>query len=110
VLTHLLAPEAERYLAEAMRVLRPGGRLLATFFLLDDDSRAALRDGRAAVAFREPDAETAIADPDLPEEAVAYDERWVRARADVRSIEPGTWRGKPSSPTRSFQDIVVACA
>jgi SAM-dependent methyltransferase len=107
VLTHLLAPEAERYLAEAMRVLRPGGRLLATFFLLDDDSRAALRDGRAAIAFLEPDGDTAIADPAIPEEAVAYDEAWVRARADVRSIDRGAWRG---SPGRSFQDIVVACA
>jgi SAM-dependent methyltransferase len=107
VVTHLQAPEAEHYLAQARRVLRPGGRLLATFFLLDADSRAALRDGRASIAFTHPDQEVAVADPSLPEEAVAYGERWVRERLDVRSIDPGTWRGAAG---RSFQDIVVACA
>jgi SAM-dependent methyltransferase len=110
VLTHLTELEAERYLAEARRVLRPGGRLLATFFLLDPDSRAALRAGRAAIAFRDPDGAMAVADPDVPEDAVAYDEAWVRARADVRSIDRGSWRGNASPPSRSFQDVVVACA
>jgi SAM-dependent methyltransferase len=112
VVTHLQAPEAEHYLAEALRVLRPGGRLLATFFLLDDDSRAALRAGRTTIPFPidTEEADMAVADPDLPEEAVAFDERWVRARLDVRSIDPGTWRGISSPPARSYQDIVVACA
>jgi SAM-dependent methyltransferase len=109
VVTHLQAPEAEHYLAESLRVLRPGGRLLATFFLLDDASRAALRAGRTTIPFpTDPEeAEMAVADPDLPEEAVAFDVAWVRERLDVRSIEPGTWRGAPG---RSYQDIVIACA
>jgi SAM-dependent methyltransferase len=109
VVTHLQAPEAEHYLAESLRVLRPGGRLLATFFLLDADSRAALRAGRTTIPFPidNEEAKMAVADPDLPEEAVAFDERWVRERLDVRSIDPGTWRGTPG---RSYQDIVIACA
>ncbi|MCW3008097.1 MAG: class SAM-dependent methyltransferase [Solirubrobacterales bacterium] len=110
VVTHLQAPEAGHYLAEAIRVLRPGGRLLATFFLLDDESRAAMRAQRTSLTFQHPDEEVAVADPALPEEAVAYDERWVRERLDVHSIEPGTWRGKPSASARSYQDIVIACA
>jgi SAM-dependent methyltransferase len=36
VFTHLLADEAANYLAEAARVLAPGGRLFATWFLLGD--------------------------------------------------------------------------
>jgi SAM-dependent methyltransferase len=110
VVTHLQEAEAAHYLAEAMRVLRPGGRLLATFFLLDDDSRAALRAGRTSVSFQHPDEEVAVADPTLPEEAVAYDVAWVRERLDVRSTDPGTWRGIASPPGRSYQDIVIACA
>ena len=108
VLTHLQAAECEHYLRETMRVLRPGGRLLATFFLLDDDSREALRDCRTTIPFHDfEEAEMAVSDPGLPEEAVAYDEGWVRERLDVRAIERGTWRGAPG---RSYQDIVVACA
>jgi len=109
VLTHLLAPEADRYLAEACRVLRPGGRLLVTFFLLDGSSRAALAAGHTAIAFGAPDGPVAVADPALPEEAVAYDLAWVRERLDVHSIDPGAWRGEPRA-ARSFQDLVVACA
>ncbi|HEU4656294.1 MAG TPA: class I SAM-dependent methyltransferase [Capillimicrobium sp.] len=110
VLTHLLAPAAERYLAESRRVLRPGGRLLATFFLLDDDSRAAIAAGRAAIGFFDAEAETAIADQAVPEEAVAYDAGWVRERVPVERIEPGAWRGAGVARPRSFQDIVIACA
>src|SRR5256885_5594978 len=67
--THLLEEEAEHYLAETLRVLRPGGRLLATFFLLDDESRAAIVEGRAALPFLAPDDHIAVVRDDLPEEA-----------------------------------------
>jgi SAM-dependent methyltransferase len=109
VLTHLLEDEASHYLAEIARVLRPGGRALVTFFLLDDDSRAAIGDGRAALAFIEPGAHVAVLREDVPEEAVAYDEAWVRAHLPVDAVHHGGWRGYLSPPTRSFQDLVVAC-
>jgi SAM-dependent methyltransferase len=38
---YLLAEEFEHYAAEIARVLKPGGRLLATFFLLDEEAREA---------------------------------------------------------------------
>ena len=38
---YLLAEEFEHYVAEIARVLKSGGRLLATFFLLDGESREA---------------------------------------------------------------------
>jgi SAM-dependent methyltransferase len=106
VLTHLLEEEAAHYLAEIARVLRPGGRALITFFVLDDESRAAIGDGRAALAFLEPDAHVAVLSEDVPEEAVAYDEAWVRAHLGVEAVHHGGWRGRPG---RSFQDLVIAC-
>jgi SAM-dependent methyltransferase len=111
VLTHLLEAEADHYLAETARVLRPGGRVLATFFLLDEDAREAIAAGRAGLEFLDPEGHVAVVSEDLPEEAVAYDETWVRERAgahglEVRSISPGTWAGREDG--RSFQDLVVA--
>ncbi len=108
VLTHLLEEEADHYLAEARRVLRPGGRLLATFFLLDEGSRTVIAHGDSALRFLDPEQQVAVVSDDAPEEAVAYDEAWVRQRLDVREpIHRGTWRGGEG---RSFQDIVVATA
>jgi SAM-dependent methyltransferase len=112
VLTHLLEAEAEHHLAEAARVLRPGGRILATCFILDAESRAAIAEGRSGLEFLDPDNHVAVMSEDLPEEAVAYDERWMRERlgaCGLRPCEPihrGTWSGREDGLW--FEDIVVA--
>lgn len=106
VFTHLLAGTADHYLAEIARVLAPGGRLLATWFLLVDGAPP-------PHPFRW-DAATqpaAVADPAAPEAAVAYGEAWLRERVaavglKLRSIHRGSWRGESGT---SYQDIVVAC-
>ena len=106
VLTHLLENEADHYLAEINRVLRPEGRALVTFFLLNDESRAMIKEGEAALAFLDPDDHVSVLDEDLPEEAVAYDEGWVRERLNAVEIRYGSWCGREEHT--SFQDIVVA--
>ncbi len=108
VFTHLLEGEADHYLAEVRRVLAPDGRILATFFVLDAASRAAVAAGAADQPFHDPDATVAVVSDDLPEEAVAYDEHWVRARLPAPvTIHPGTWRGTAGP---SYQDLVLASA
>jgi SAM-dependent methyltransferase len=111
VLTHLLESEADHYLEETARVLKPGGRMLATFFLLNDESRRLMAEGSTALAFLDPDEHVAVADADIPEEAVAYDEAWVRERLGAHGLELGevrygSWCGRDEFT--SFQDIVVA--
>lgn len=112
VFTHLVEDAASRYVAEAARVLREGGTLFATWLLLDDNSRAAVRAGRAALPFRTgPDGETsAVIDPAVPEDAIAFDRAWLedlytRNGLTITAIHEGTWRGS-AGPT--YQDVVVA--
>jgi SAM-dependent methyltransferase len=111
VFTHLLEGEADRYLGEAARTLKPGGTLFATWFLLDDGSRAAIAAGRAALPFLDPDQPVAVISDEVPEEAIAFDRgAWLadataRHGLTVTAIHEGTWRGG-DGPT--FQDIVVA--
>ena len=57
VFTHMEPPAIERYLHEARRVVRPGGRFLATLFLMDEDARRASQGS----AFRFPSRESPLA-------------------------------------------------
>ena len=107
----LLEGEADHYLGEIARVLAPGGRVLVTFFLLDDSSRQAITEHRAGLPFLDPHEPVALVSDEVPEEAVAYDRGWVDAALARHGLtplsgHPGTWRGGDDG--RSFQDIVVA--
>jgi SAM-dependent methyltransferase len=111
VFTHLLPAAAERYVAEAVRVLRPGGRLLATFFLLDEGSRALLAAGRSGLPFADAHEDVALVDDAMPEEAVAYAATWLAATLarhglSAPQVHPGSWCGREDHT--SFQDIVIA--
>lgn len=111
VFTHLLEDEADHYLAESARVLDGTGRLFATFFLLDAVSRARIAAGEAGLPFLDAGEHVAVVSDDMPEEAVAYDARWVADRLAAHGFEPvelrpGTWSGRDDG--LSFQDIVVA--
>ena len=102
--THLLPAAAEHYLAEVARVLAPGGRLFGTWLLFSAQRPAPAE----YVALHS--ATTLVADPAVPESAVAYDERWVIERLAARGLSldvlaHGRWSGLQGG---SFQDIVVA--
>lgn len=111
VLNRLLEEEAEHYLAEAARVMADGGHLFATFFVLDDVSRARIAAGEAGLPFLDADQHVAVLSEDVPDEAVAYDEDWIEQRLAAHGLRvtarrPGTWSGRDDG--LSFEDIVVA--
>jgi SAM-dependent methyltransferase len=113
VFTHMLAPDLERYLAEIARVLKPGGRCLATFFLLNEESRRLIAQDRSALDFkhRRDDGCLTISERD-PEEAIAYDEVLILNLFEKHNLEVlqpihyGSWSGRPRF--LSYQDIVLA--
>jgi SAM-dependent methyltransferase len=110
VFTHMLPTEVRHYLGEIRRVLRPGGRCLATFFLLNEKSLSATRDGRASRRFAHEGDGYSYDIPNSPEAAVAYREDDVLAfleRADLDLYAPiryGRWAGQGSAPN---QDTVI---
>jgi SAM-dependent methyltransferase len=108
VFTHLQRPALANYLAEIARVLRPGGRCFATYFLINDDAVRAMG-GYGQFAYE--GAEQLVVDPRVPERAVAFRENavrqlHVRSGLPIESLYPGSWCGR--SLYTSFQDIAIA--
>jgi SAM-dependent methyltransferase len=112
VFTHMMPHESAHYLQEIGRVLAPGGRCLSTWFLLDDEARELVARARCTLAFRHPIDHGMTTNPDVPGEAIAVDEQYVRdshrasGLAVVDPIRYGSWSGRPGHV--SYQDIVVS--
>ena len=112
VFTHMLPSDLENYLSEISRVLKPGGRCLITFFILNEESRNLIRSGRTTLDFKYEVEECLTVDDNNPEVAIAYNEDCVKqlfADYQLRISEPihyGSWceRDTPFS----YQDIIIA--
>jgi SAM-dependent methyltransferase len=111
VFTHMLPDAVERYLEEIARVLAPGGVAVESYFLLNDESRRGVEEGRSFIRFavRHPSGLCRLHDAETPESAVAVEEEFVlgvhaSVGLRVRDIRRGGWwRGEPHE-----QDIITA--
>ncbi len=108
--THLMSVEARNYLRETYRLLRPGGRCLVTFFMVDAEAAQLMADGRSKIAFHEQDG-VYVHKVDVPAFAVAHTEGDVHemfavAGLRIDDIKLGVWCGR--SIGASYQDLVLA--
>ena len=115
VFTHMHPGDVAHYLGEISRCLKPGGRCLASFFLLGEDSLAAISRGESSVAFRFPVDEYSLSATEIdPENAIAIDERFIKSAFEKSGlkIEGEVLRGSWSTnlPALSLQDMVIVSA
>jgi SAM-dependent methyltransferase len=112
VFTHMLPADVTHYLHEIVRVLKPGGRSLITFFLLNEESAALSEEGKASFNFEHEMPGYRTTHVDHPEAATAYPEAFVRdlyreCGLELREPLPyGRWCGR--STGMSGQDVVIA--
>ncbi|MDB5314037.1 MAG: Methyltransferase [Gemmataceae bacterium] len=111
VFTHLMPPGTAHYLVELGRVLKPGGRCLATFNLLTDESDALIEAGKCKHVMQPRDGVIRVHSREVPEACVAIDEGFVAEAAEKagltidRPIRYGSWCGR--EPAFEFQDVVI---
>lgn len=111
VFTHLMPDEADNYLRQIARVLKPGGRCLVTWFLRNEESERLLREGKSAIPLAHEYGACLVMDPDVPEAAIAYPQADVitayrRAGFANVTVYPGSWCGRAQFTTG--QDMIVA--
>jgi SAM-dependent methyltransferase len=106
VFTHMRMPGMRRYLAEAARVLTPGGRLAFTAFALTPG-----RDGSEVFVFQPFDETSMIIDPRSPERAIGHRRAAIEAAVAAAGLKlmachNGLW-AQPSDYDGG-QDLFVA--
>jgi SAM-dependent methyltransferase len=111
VFTHMLRDDMVHYMAEIARVLRPGGRCLASLYLLNEESEGLSRQGRWDFSLAAPIDGGRAFSAETPEYIVGWYEQTIqKATADsgLRILEPvyfGSWCGRSNS--LSYQDLIV---
>jgi SAM-dependent methyltransferase len=108
--THVSAAAVANYLRQIARTLDKGGRLFASFFVLDDASRPLAEAGKTHPPFTSRFAEGMWADPADPDNAVAFDAQWLAdtlqaAGLTFEAFYPGRWRQIAAA---QYQDVVIA--
>ena len=75
VFTHMFHDDVRNYIGEIARVLKPGGKCIATGYLLNENCRQGIADGTSAFTFSIPHSQDCwFEQPDPPEAAVAHEE------------------------------------
>jgi SAM-dependent methyltransferase len=111
VFTHLLPPEVRHYMEQIRRVLKPTGRSLMTFFLLNPAATTAIETGKAKRKFAHEGDGYRYDNPRRPEVAVAYREEDALALIEDAGlalegpVHHGNWTGR--WPAAAGQDVIV---
>jgi len=116
VFTHMFADEIVHYMEEFSRVLRPDGRVWASFFIVNEEVLKAISNNPKPgwnLSFRYAWEEgSRVNVQEEPRQAVAYDENTLIRMIEAgglcldQSILWGTWTGLRENP-RSGQDAII---
>jgi len=111
VFTHMLPQDIKNYIGEIERVLKPDGKCLITFFLLNEESKEHIASGKSLINFKYEVDGFLTNNNNTVEDAIALEEKMVRNFFDQAEMEIngpihyGSWSGRKKY--LSFQDILI---
>jgi SAM-dependent methyltransferase len=119
VFTHMFPKDVEHYLEEIHRVLKPGGKFVASYYLINEHAKAAVKAGKAAwdVKYYLDTENCWTNNPNIPEDMIGLEEDRLRVAyrdrglAILEPIRLGGWadRTVPDQyDNLNSQDIVIA--
>lgn len=112
VFTHMVLADVVNYLEQIHRVLKPGGRCFATFFLINEETKG-LMEQKANLVFNTRLDHHYLLHARVKEANVAYDADYLvnqmvlPAGFKMDLVRYGFWPGRPKTDHPNFQDICV---
>lgn len=109
VFTHMLPPDVTNYMGEISRVLKKGGRSLITYYLINDATRQAVREGKTLFDFSMDKGDYLTTSHEIAERAIAYPDAFVLSlyeRTGFSGVE--IIRGEWMTKKNQHQDLIVA--
>lgn len=112
VFTHMKIDVIDNYLSEVRRVLKPSGKCLATYFLLNNILFDRCTRDRS-LGFPHAFPTGRIADLDMPEQAIAFNEDIIfdlyeRRQLIISKTNFGHWSNPNQKTAITYQDLLLA--
>lgn len=112
VFTHMLPTEVDNYLKEIQRVLKPGGKCYATFFILNEESKR-LMAGQPDFQFPHDYGHYRLFDQKVKSANVAFEEVYLKEELlaanglKAAAVHYGYWCGREKGEFGDFQDFIL---
>lgn len=111
VFTHMMPEDVENYTKEIYRVLKPNGRCLVTYFILNPESKSYMKT-RSGLNFKYEFDNYSLIDKDVKEANIAFEEDYLIEiiNQNYLIIEKkfhGFWSGRPKDLSFDFQDMYI---
>lgn len=110
VFTHMMPEDVENYIAQIYRVLKPGKKCFATFFVLDEVSENAMDSGAKQFPFAY--GNYALMDKSVKEANIAFQKEYLidllkANNFEITNFVRGNWSGVEADIYDQHQDIII---